>query len=441
MKTPRATGPLAPQDGLYTVLTKGTDGTSARVIGALRETLFAGAGAAALVRRIADPRVAVVTLDRHREGLLPRSGERRARLHAPGHRARRRASGRAGVRRRRAGRGARCAARAPAPARSTSSAATICRTTGAWSKASCDAFARAPRSGARRLDRPRTSRFRARWSIASCRRQPTRTSPRSTRRLGVRDAAPVVAEPYNQWVIEDRFAARAPALGGCRRADRCRRRAVRDDEAAPAERQPLDARVPGFPVGPRDDLRRRRATRCSRRLIERPDDARRSCRRLPRRPASISPRYCARSSCARFRNPALPHRTRQIAMDGSQKLPQRLLGTIRDSLGGGDARSPISRSRSPGWMRYASGTDEKGATDRRGRSAGGAIRERSPRRSAAIRGRSRDGLLELGRVFGDDLPRDAAFRRSRRSQTLESLVPRRRRARTVRRCTCAHHRS
>ena len=34
----------------------------------------------------------------------------------------------------------------------------------------------------------------------------------------------------------------------------------------------------------------------------------------------------------RFHNPALKHRTWQIAMDGSQKLPQRLLGTIRDHV-------------------------------------------------------------------------------------------------------------
>jgi fructuronate reductase len=34
----------------------------------------------------------------------------------------------------------------------------------------------------------------------------------------------------------------------------------------------------------------------------------------------------------RFDNPALKHRTWQIAMDGSQKLPQRLLGTIRGTV-------------------------------------------------------------------------------------------------------------
>lgn len=32
---------------------------------------------------------------------------------------------------------------------------------------------------------------------------------------------------------------------------------------------------------------------------------------------------------ARYSNPALRHRTRQIAMDGSQKLPQRMLDSVR----------------------------------------------------------------------------------------------------------------
>jgi fructuronate reductase len=62
----------------------------------------------------------------------------------------------------------------------------------------------------------------------------------------------------------------------------------------------------------------------------------------------------------RFENPALKHRTWQIAMDGSQKLPQRLLGTVRDRLAAG---APISRLALgvAAWMRYATGVDEKGA--------------------------------------------------------------------------------
>ncbi|MDR8241074.1 fructuronate reductase, partial [Acinetobacter baumannii] len=37
----------------------------------------------------------------------------------------------------------------------------------------------------------------------------------------------------------------------------------------------------------------------------------------------------ADSLIARFSNPALKHRTWQIAMDGSQKLPQRMLDSVR----------------------------------------------------------------------------------------------------------------
>ena len=61
----------------------------------------------------------------------------------------------------------------------------------------------------------------------------------------------------------------------------------------------------------------------------------------------------------RFSNPALHHRTWQIAMDGSQKLPQRLLGTMRDRLAQG---LPIDTHALAvaGWMRYVTGRDEQG---------------------------------------------------------------------------------
>src|SRR5262249_26008983 len=61
----------------------------------------------------------------------------------------------------------------------------------------------------------------------------------------------------------------------------------------------------------------------------------------------------------RFGNPALPHRTQQIAMDGSQKLPQRLLGTVRDNLAAGRSIE-LAGLAVAGWMRYVSGVDEAG---------------------------------------------------------------------------------
>ena len=81
-------------------------------------------------------------------------------------------------------------------------------------------------------------------------------------RLGVEDAWPVMTEPFTQWVIEDRFG-RAAAVRGCGRRTRGRRRALRADEAAPPQRQPLDARLSRLPRRLRDRFRRDRPIRPS----------------------------------------------------------------------------------------------------------------------------------------------------------------------------------
>ncbi|PRY24445.1 fructuronate reductase [Aliiruegeria haliotis] len=61
----------------------------------------------------------------------------------------------------------------------------------------------------------------------------------------------------------------------------------------------------------------------------------------------------------RFRNPAIRHRTWQIAMDGSQKLPQRILATLEENHANGRP-SPGLELAVAGWMRYVGGVDEKG---------------------------------------------------------------------------------
>ncbi len=63
---------------------------------------------------------------------------------------------------------------------------------------------------------------------------------------------------------------------------------------------------------------------------------------------------------ARFANAALRHRTWQIAMDGSQKLPQRLLGTARERLASGGDVALLALAVAA-WMRYVGGVDEQGA--------------------------------------------------------------------------------
>ena len=100
----------------------------------------------------------------------------------------------------------------------------------------------------------------------------------------------------------------------------------------------------------------------------------------------------------RFANPALHHRTWQIAMDGSQKLPQRLLGAMQDRL----ARNrPIETHALAvaGWMRYVTATDEQGrAIDVRDPLAAelaGLAREAGP-----VAERLAPALLGVTKVFG-----------------------------------------
>ena len=107
----------------------------------------------------------------------------------------------------------------------------------------------------------------------------------------------------------------------------------------------------------------------------------------------------------RFANPALQHRTWQIAMDGSQKLPQRMLDGIRVHLERHTAW-PLLALGVAGWMRYVSGTDDQG----------NAIDVRDPL-SEKIRGivsTSSEAdrviaLLGLNEIFGHDLPQTPAF--------------------------------
>jgi fructuronate reductase len=107
----------------------------------------------------------------------------------------------------------------------------------------------------------------------------------------------------------------------------------------------------------------------------------------------------------RFSNPALKHRTWQIAMDGSQKLPQRMLDGIRVHLARG-SRWPLLALGVAGWMRYVSGVDD----------AGQPIDVRDPlaeKIHALVAGSNEQervsALLSLEEIFGNDLPHSAEF--------------------------------
>ncbi|MBW8190606.1 fructuronate reductase [Neiella marina] len=62
---------------------------------------------------------------------------------------------------------------------------------------------------------------------------------------------------------------------------------------------------------------------------------------------------------ARYSNPNIKHQTWQIAMDGSQKIPQRFAGGIRHHLANNTDFKWLALGIA-GWMRYVAGVDEQG---------------------------------------------------------------------------------
>jgi len=112
----------------------------------------------------------------------------------------------------------------------------------------------------------------------------------------------------------------------------------------------------------------------------------------------------ADSLITRYSNPSLKHRTWQIAMDGTMKLPQRMLDSVRWHLQHGGEFSVLALGVA-GWMRYVGGIDD----------AGEAIEIKDPmaEKLAQIVASTADGqqrvnaLLALTSVFGDVLPKNA----------------------------------
>ena len=224
--------------------------------------------------------------------------------------------------------------------------------------------------------------------------------------LGFHDAWPVVTEPFTQWVIEDDF---APA-----RPDWDRAGATFVSDVAPFELAKLrmlngshsTLAYLGYLAGHEtvaDTMAAPGFVALVRGLML--DEVAPTLPPVP----GLDPAAYADGLVARFRNPALRHRTWQIAMDGTQKLPQRLLGTARDRLAAGASIDRLALGVAA-WMRYAAGRDERG----------GAIDLRDPladklrRRAAGVAeaGALAEALFGMASVFGRDLPSEARFTRA-----------------------------
>ncbi|MBL8323958.1 MAG: mannitol dehydrogenase family protein [Rubrivivax sp.] len=174
--------------------------------------------------------------------------------------------------------------------------------------------------------------------------------------LHLADAWPVPTEPYIDWAVEDHFAAGRPDwhLAGVRLVD----------DATPWER--LKLRVVNGSHSAVAYLGAMAGWATVDQAIAQPE-----LRGLVRtmQLEEVAPTLLPLPNLdftgyvdglvARLANPALAHRTQQIAMDGSQKLPQRLLATIGERLATG---APIARLAlaMAAWMHYLRGIDEWG---------------------------------------------------------------------------------
>ena len=174
--------------------------------------------------------------------------------------------------------------------------------------------------------------------------------------LNARDAWPVLAEPFFDWAVEDRFAAGRPAwdAGGARFVanaapwEQLKLRMVNGSHSAIAY---LGAMAGWATV---DEAVAQPALRRYVDTLLRDEVA----PTLPALPGLDIDHYRSRL-LERFANPALAHRTQQIAMDGSQKLPQRLLGTVRDRLAAGAPISGLALAVAA-WLHYLRGVDDAG---------------------------------------------------------------------------------
>ena len=124
-------------------------------------------------------------------------------------------------------------------------------------------------------------------------------------------------------------------------------------------------------------------------------------------PPQVNLQQYAEKLIERFSNPSLKHRTWQIAMDGTQKLPQRMLDSIRWHIKHNSDFSLLALGVA-GWMRYVGGIDDhKQIIDLRDPM----VDELKKLVTASDDGIGRvNALLTLDAVFGSDLPNNSLFK-------------------------------
>ncbi|MBY6121969.1 mannitol dehydrogenase family protein [Mameliella alba] len=172
---------------------------------------------------------------------------------------------------------------------------------------------------------------------------------------GVEDHGAIECESFRQWVIEDHFPSGRPAweAGG----------AVFVEDVRPFENMKLRMlngahsmlAYVGFLAGHRY-VRDVMGDPALAALVRRHLAA--AAATLPPLPGVDLQAY-AGDLATRFANPHLGHETYQIAMDGTEKMPQRIFAAACDALDRAQPLEPFAFA-TAAWMRYTLGRDEAG---------------------------------------------------------------------------------
>ncbi|MFI4887414.1 MAG: mannitol dehydrogenase family protein [Burkholderiales bacterium] len=354
LRSPDVRDRMSPQDGLYTAIEKGPDGIRRRVVGSVREILFHGDEREQVSRRLTSRDTRIVSLTVTEKGYCHEPATGRLDVEHPDivHDLQSSDAPRSVV-------GLLVAAFAERRRTHGAPVTVVCcdnlTQNGGLVCSLVVAFAN--------LRDPSLAAWIAR-EIAFPSTMVDRIVPATTdrdiaendRALGVGDAAPVVHEPFAQWVIEDRFAAGRPAWDTAGATfvtdvdpyEAMKLRLLNASHSALAYLGFLAGYEYIYQVAVQPDfvayMRRFTAEEASPALVT---------------PPGMDLASYREALVRRFANPALPHRTQQIAMDGSQKLPPRILATIRDNLAANRAVA-LATLAVAAWMRYVYGEDETG---------------------------------------------------------------------------------
>lgn len=340
-RSARVAEQLGPQDGLYSVLTKARDSESLRLVGSMRRVVFPGIDSEEVLQSLAAEDVHLASLTITEKG-YPRNPSGELDASYPGV-----SSDIAALRAELAGRPFAGPARTPLGLLGRGLARRYALSGAPFAVVCCDNLvANGPvtRGLVHALAHAAGADGMLEWLRTSVTFPSTmvdRIVPATTeanrieaeRILGVRDEGLVVAEPFGQWVIEDNFLGPRPHWESAG--------AILTDDVGPfevAKLRMLNAThsllaylgaLRGYPTiaeAVRDESLASEARNLQRNDV------------IPTLipPPGLDLEEYGESILSRFANPNLGHTTIQVAMDGSQKLPVRILGTVADRLAAGE---------------------------------------------------------------------------------------------------------